>query len=611
MNEIKAWDSLSSISYKTNIEEVLKYIEENNITDFSVIDKNGFDGEEYGNRFISSIYNRLHNDKKILFVDDKHPFLITVLGGILIENNFYEKYKDVILDKVKKNIEKEKYISISKYTYDEEFLKNVIPNVKSIRFDSDINISDDVKNLCKKSRINATLQTKDGEFIEISSDKILGVLYKDVVSDEYKSIRLKNDITDFENLKYIGKDKIIKIDYKDVYKEDAILNEDKEYDKYYNIIAKLRENNQNNEVHITVNNKEAFVKSKLYNSDFDYVVVNGIHEFKSKKIKKDNELLELMVKDIKDSSYSPLEKYIAVYNIAKKFKAYLESPNDKDESRYVDKLLYNDYMVCVGYASLLQELLNKVGIKSYKYGVAADISYDGGFTLEEKPIDLGGHARLIVDIKDPKYNIDGFYVTDPTGDNYLEQDYYNHSLMSFDKTSQEKRYFKLTDEDLLLNCKSKEEYIDKVNLLFDMQKRKSYIKTDEKALSHICKKIKDILLNLYPDKYVALTKDLKEFEEKKYSIVREEREKMEEKLSYELIDKAGDFFIEKLGKDIKIDTLVDAACNVNKDVFNLTDEQLKVYKEDLLNKNRKRDAFSFPYYYNSYYSKDEEMKKAV
>ena len=43
MNAINAWDSISSISYKTNIEEVLKYIEENNITDFSVIDKNGFD----------------------------------------------------------------------------------------------------------------------------------------------------------------------------------------------------------------------------------------------------------------------------------------------------------------------------------------------------------------------------------------------------------------------------------------------------------------------------------------------------------------------------------------------------------------------------------------
>lgn len=611
MNEIKAWDSISFISYKTNIEEVLKYIEDNKITDFNVINKNGFDGEKYGNRLISLIYNRLHNDKKILFADDNHPFLFSDSSDILIENNFYEKYKDVILDKVKKNIEKKEYISISKYTYDEEFLKNVIPNVKSIRFDSDVNISDDVKNLCKKSRINAILYTEGGERIEISSDRILGVLYKDVVSDEYKSISLKNDITDFENLKYIGKDKIIKIDYKGAYKEDAILNEDKEYDKYYNIIAKLRENNQNNEVHIIVNNKEAFAKSKLYNSDFDYVVFNDAREFKSKNLKKDNELLELMVKDIKDSSYSPLEKYIAVYNIAKKFKEFLESPNDMDESRYVDKLLYNDYMVCVGYAKFLRELLNKVGIKSYEYDVDTDISYDRGFTLEEKPIDLSAHARLIVDIKDPKYNIDGFYVTDPTWDNYLERDYYSHALMSFDKTSQEIRYFKLTDEDLILNCKSKEEYIDKVNLLFDKLKRKSYIKTDEEALSLICKKIKDILLNLYPDKYVALTKDLKEFEEKKYSIVREEREKMEEKLSYEFIDKAGDFFIEKLGKDIKIDTLVEAACNVNKDVFNLTDEQLKVYKEDLLNKNRKKDAFNFPYYYNSYYSKDEEMKKAV
>lgn len=611
MNEIKAWDSISFISYKTNIEEVLKYIEDNKITDFNVINKNGFDGEKYGNRLISLIYNRLHNDKKILFADDNHPFLFSDSSDILIENNFYEKYKDVILDKVKKNIEKKEYISISKYTYDEEFLKNVIPNVKSIRFDSDVNISDDVKNLCKKSRINAILYTEGGERIEISSDRILGVLYENVVSDEYKSISLKNDITDFENLKYIGKDKIIKIDYKGAYKEDAILNEDKEYDKYYNIIAKLRENNQNNEVHIIVKNKEAFAKSKLYNSDFDYVVVDGLREFKSKNLKKDNELLELMVKDIKDSSYSPLEKYIAVYNIAKKFKEFLESPNDMDESRYVDKLLYNDYMVCVGYAKFLRELLNKVGIKSYEYDVDTDISYDRGFTLEEKPIDLSAHARLIVDIKDPKYNIDGFYVTDPTWDNYLERDYYSHALMSFDKTSQEIRYFKLTDEDLILNCKSKEEYIDKVNLLFDKLKRKSYIKTDEEALSLICKKIKDILLNLYPDKYVALTKDLKEFEEKKYLVVREEREKMEEKLSYEFIDKAGDFFIEKLGKDIKIDTLVEAACNVNKDVFNLTDEQLKVYKEDLLNKNRKKDAFNFPYYYNSYYSKDEEMKKAV
>ena len=34
-------------------------------------------------------------------------------------------------------------------------------------------------------------------------------------------------------------------------------------------------------------------------------------------------MLDLMIKDIKDSDYSPFEKYVAVYNIVKKFKKYL------------------------------------------------------------------------------------------------------------------------------------------------------------------------------------------------------------------------------------------------------------------------------------------------
>ena len=201
-------------------------------------------------------------------------------------------------------------------------------------------------------------------------------------------------------------------------------------------------------------------------------------------------------------------------------------------------------------------MLDKVGIKSYKYSVDTDVSYDNGFTVEEKPIDLSGHARLIVDIKDPKYNVDGIYVTDPTWDNFLEADYYNHALMSFDKTSMEKRYFKLTNEDLLLNCKSKKEYIDKVNLLLNLTERKSYIKDDKEALSNICNNIKSVLLNLYPDKYIALTKDLKEFEKEKCLMDNKEALEKEKQLFYELIDKAGDLFVKRYGKDIKIDTVI-------------------------------------------------------
>lgn len=178
-----------------------------------------------------------------------------------------------------------------------------------------------------------------------------------------------------------------------------------------------------------------------------------------------------MVSYIKNSNYSSLEKYIAVYNIVKKFKKYLENRYDKTESRYIKKFLNNDYMVCVEYVTLLKELLKMVGINSYDYHVSADISYDNGFKLEDKTVDLVVHARLIVSINDPKYNINGFYVSDPTWDNDLEIDYYNHALMSFDKTSKGKRLFALSDEDLIKNVKNMNEFNSKVNYLLDRLKR--------------------------------------------------------------------------------------------------------------------------------------------
>ena len=135
------------------------------------------------------------------------------------------------------------------------------------------------------------------------------------------------------------------------------------------------------------------------------------------------------------------------------------------------------------------------------------------------------------------------------------------------------------------------------NLLLNLTERKSYIKDDKEALSNICNNIKSVLLNLYPDKYIALTKDLKEFEKEKCLMDNKEALEKEKQLFYELIDKAGDLFVKRYGKDIKIDTVIDAACNVNKDVFNLNDEQLKVYKEDLLEKNKRHDVLNFPYYY--------------
>ena len=77
------------------------------------------------------------------------------------------------------------------------------------------------------------------------------------------------------------------------------------------------------------------------------------------RVKRNGELIE----PIKNSNLSPLEKFIAIYNVVKNFKPYKESPDQLEESRYLRYILNNEYMVCVGYAKLLKILCEKVGIK--------------------------------------------------------------------------------------------------------------------------------------------------------------------------------------------------------------------------------------------------------
>ena len=133
-----------------------------------------------------------------------------------------------------------------------------------------------------------------------------------------------------------------------------------------------------------------------------------------------------MIKDIKRDYLSHLEKYMAVYEIVKKFKEYKESHNDIFESKEMSQILFNNYIVCVGFSRLLVELLNKVGISSKDISLDVDTSYERGFTLEEKIAKFEGHRRVLVNLVDPKYNIDGFYMADPTWDNDLKQNYIRH-----------------------------------------------------------------------------------------------------------------------------------------------------------------------------------------
>lgn len=594
MKQVNLWETNSNlITYFNTVQDVIKYIKENEKVGFSVIDKNGLQDGITSTFFTDAVYrNAKEQNVEITCVDENHPFFYDNFENMYFSKAFFNENKDIIINTIEEVMLKKEHVHVSKYTYSEDLIKRLSLTATSIYFDEGIVISEKIKNILKNKRIDSYTY-KDGKKIEISTSKILGKSYEDVISDD-SEITIFSNVTDLENLKYIPEHKIIRIKQANAFADDSELSEN--YDGLYNIISKLRENGQNNKVFISVKNRSAFSKSKLYNSNFD-INVDGIdlETYKLTELKKEDKLLDLMVKNIKSKDYSPFEKYIAAYNIVKKFKSYLENENDKSEARYIKKLLNNDYMVCVGYAKLLEELLRRLEIKTYDYSVSTDLSYDEGFTVEEKPVNFGAHARVIVKLEDPKYGINGFYVADPTWDNDLEKDYYNHALMSFDKTSKEKRMFRLSNEDLIMNVNNMEEFSLKANFLIDHLKSSPFNKTsDEKeketsAIRSLVNIINNILISLVPEKHMELKKQYPDLLKRDLDL----------KKVNEFITKAGEIFTSNLGKDVSINTIIEAASVVNKDVFGFNDEQANAYQEQLLQMNIERDKLQFPYYYDN------------
>lgn len=144
------------------------------------------------------------------------------------------------------------------------------------------------------------------------------------------------------------------------------------------------------------------LSEKGYDIDFCYFwySINEEHSqvFPLSKLIETERILNLIVQEIKSSELSPLEKFIALYEIVYFFKPYKEEENtDLATSRGLYEYLNNSYMVCSGYANFLDNLCHRVGIPSeiitvyYQYGT---------------------HSRNYIHLNDPIHNISGYYVTD-------------------------------------------------------------------------------------------------------------------------------------------------------------------------------------------------------
>ena len=456
---------------------------------------------------------------------------------LYINKNYYEEHKEeidkLIINIIREYKKEEICIGSGKLINDEvikEICNNEIIKIVSLAkygFFDKYSLSkkhfemfkNSNKELIKTQYIDKELEETFDPIIDFNNEKFLFSYYK------YQDLQ-KEKINFFSPipqdklyyLKYLGDKTVITISTECNIKE---------------IIETLKKYNKNNQVKIAVLDKNILNQALMDLGYFDsnsekYDNITII----PKSIKKDNisikkylEYEQLLYTIVEPAmNMSPFEKYIYAYDIVKRFKKYNTPKKDnknidnlpsevytniKSYSRDLYQILDNDYIVCVGFANFLGDLLTKLGIDNIDLPVFVDVSSTKAtkqidiskdewknLTPEEKhklitkqqsyipKDDFSGHRRLMVHIKDEKYGIDGIYYSDPTWDNFIERNIYAHAIMTENDVSTSVSTNKLDDKYLLFSATSIDEFNAMLNTIMDThsrKRRKEYEETKKKG----------------------------------------------------------------------------------------------------------------------------------
>lgn len=545
IKEKKLWELeyFKNYKYTNDINEILKEIAKG--TDFEIKEKY-IPGDE-----INDLLDYFANEKNILlsFTDDNHNAAITD-DNIIMSSSFYTSYKTSIISSFTKYlIEKNpETISINNLVFNEEIFNIIInnPHIKKINF-RNVHLTDIQMEKIKQTFKDVYLFFEGKRYQQISTRYVFGHYTKEDLENSYDIPIFYNDIltNNYENLRFLPDNAFIKI-Y--LYSKDTISEEEK-LTNIKNFLDKL--DSLNKKLFIKFEVKKRSIFKKVFNKSYqnlNLVISNDSYDYSYTEYMEEEERLDELVEDIKKANLSPLEKFFAVYNIVKNFKPYKENKNNKNASRYIRYILNNEYMVCVGYAKLLTILLDKVGIDANTISVIVDPSYNKGFTLEEKVVGSAGHLRVIVNIDDDKYNVHGIYMSDPTWDNDLNENYLNHSLMTFDKMQVSKIMFWLSTYSVILDIHNFDEFNQQVNFLLkrELKNNNFNLSFEESLLEAYKNVITRILENLECDpeinKFLTTLNDCKE--EKDY---------------INLLTNLGNYLLKRINKPIDDKIILSAA----------------------------------------------------
>lgn len=655
MKNINLWESklTNDYIYFNNIEELFNYLTENK-KDLNFITKTDYKPGDICENMHDNI--ALRNNTHITYTDSTHPIAIstTMFYNSYINPTFFEEHKAEFIAYTKKQLEahfnSRQTIKIPEFIFSNELLAKIISDEKYRNlnyildeFDKEINLTDEQIKLLKDNHIEFSINHRFKESEEISTKYIIDIY---TLSDLKTANNLSFDIPieeeTIDNFKYINENAIIKFDEPLSKKK----NEPLYLQSIANILKKLADHNHKYNILINVDNRELLNQTNILKSlpsNINLMIKNDLYDYDLETYQKEEEKLEKLVKPIRDSNLSPLEKYLAVYNIAKQFKPYNENEKDLDKSRYLRYILddNNEYIVCVGFAKILEELMNRVGIPNKNLSIGIDVSYDNGFTMEEKNLDITGHARNIIKLDDDKYGIHGYYVVDSTWDNVMDKDIYLNSLMTFNRKKEAKRLEKLTNEDLLLDFNGMDDFKEKINYFFKKELtsifNNIYFETYEmKKVKEIKNKYQKVIdmtndknekvsfaqtmnkeINaLYQEEYVRIYRrifnsiieilyhtDYEKYEYfydkyhnkiKEYNISLEQMETIMNEFTYEYAN----YIIPITNKEVSLDTIMEAAKVVKKEINSFSEEEVNKWYQETKKDNEEKSLTSFPYKYD-------------
>ena len=526
---------------------------------------------------------------KDIYTTETNPFLIGKQGNVLYINpDYYLKNKEQVeelLTKIISSTQEKSFVIDSNALITKNILKSISsnPNLEEIELaryaqenylltEEDYNIlkQSNLKKI-KTSGVSEELKDNFDSLISYNVDRFL-ISYNKYSDLSKEQIYLNEKITkeDIENLKYLTNNKT-KIIIKEENIEDAIV-----------ITTRLKELGKENHVVIDINNKELVTPKILSNANYlnGYTDIRiGLDIIPIKEYLRLEKILYQMVEPA--CNLSSFERYIYAYNVVKQYKQYKENEKNKSASRNLYAILENEYMVCVGYSHMLEDLLNKSGIKSIYRSTGVDDSYDKKDEKEVVNINWNGHARRFVYINDPKYGIDGFYVADPTWDNDLKNDLYNHLLLTNEEETETKRYNFLptsvsSSSIELMNIQSIEEFYQKINFYLDRNPESN---------------LKDLISNSIDDIRKLDNNFIKKLEEKYPEIQDFFNPWPNEK---EILYEIGEYLLTKVNKPVSGQTIMSAVSEVYQKAYHLEGEELQNKLKETIEINNHRQHIKFP-----------------